>query len=52
MLQKFRYQASDDVSHALSLQYSNLGDVPRYDRLAEMSGGLPRFAEWYYGHET
>lgn len=52
LLQKFRYQASDDVSHTLSLQYSNTGDVPRYDRLAEMSGGLPRFAEWYYGPET
>ena len=51
-LQKFRYQPDQFVSHTLNLQYSNSSDVPRYDRLSEVSSSLvPRFAEWYYGPE-
>ncbi|MCB9284669.1 MAG: TonB-dependent receptor [Lewinellaceae bacterium] len=49
VLQKFLYRPSDRVSHTLNLQYSTSSDVPRYDRLTQVSGGLPRFAEWYYG---
>lgn len=50
--QQFRYQNNTHITHSLLFKYSNTTNVPRYDRLSEMSGGLPRFAEWYYGPET
>ncbi|MDZ7934929.1 MAG: TonB-dependent receptor [Emticicia sp.] len=51
ILQKFMFQQSEKVKHTINLQYSNSSDVPRYDRLTEVSGTNPRFAEWYYGPE-
>ena len=51
ILQKFIYQQSVKVKHIVNLQYSNTSDVPRYDRLTEVSGTNPRFSEWYYGPE-
>lgn len=50
-LQKVLFQPSEGVQHTLNVQYSNTGNVPRYDRLTEIIGGKPRFAEWYYGPE-
>ncbi len=47
--QKLLYQASEKVQHILNLQFSNTNDIPRYDRLSETNGGVPVFAEWYYG---
>lgn len=47
--QKFLYQANDKVSHLLNIQFSNTNDIPRYDRLSELNGAVPVFAEWYYG---
>ena len=35
-----------------NLQYSTSTDVPRYDRLTEMSNGTLRFGDWYYGPQT
>lgn len=49
LLQKFLFQPNNKQKHLLNLQFSNSGDVPRYDRLTLLSGGNPRFAEWYYG---
>lgn len=49
LMQKFLFKQSDKVSHVLNFQYSNSGNINRYDRLTQTSGGLPRFAEWYYG---
>lgn len=51
ILQKFMFQQSEKVKHTINLQYSNSSDVPRYDRLTEVSGTNPRFSEWYYGPE-
>ena len=51
ILQKFMFQQSDKVKHTINLQYSTSSDVPRYDRLTEVSGTNPRFSEWYYGPE-
>lgn len=47
--QKLLYKQSDKVSHSLNLQYSNSTNVPRYDRLQDISNGTLRYAEWYYG---
>jgi hemoglobin/transferrin/lactoferrin receptor protein len=51
-LQKFTYQQNDHVNHQINLQYSTSTDVPRYDRLTEMSNGTLRFGDWYYGPQT
>jgi hemoglobin/transferrin/lactoferrin receptor protein len=49
LTQKFLYQQNAFLSHTVNFQYSTSSDVPRYDRLTQMSGGKPKFAEWYYG---
>ncbi|MFN4147011.1 MAG: TonB-dependent receptor plug domain-containing protein [Runella sp.] len=48
---KLIFKPSSFVQHTLNVQYSNTGDVPRYDRLSEVANNRPRFAEWYYGPE-
>jgi hemoglobin/transferrin/lactoferrin receptor protein len=49
LLQKFLFKQNENVKHILNFQYSTSSDVPRYDRLVQMSGGLPKYAEWNYG---
>lgn len=49
VMQKFLYQPKDNIQHVLNLQFSNTNNIPRFDRLSDTSGGLPIFAEWYYG---
>ena len=49
LLQKILFQSSANVKHTLNVQFSTTKDVPRYDRLTEMNGTSPKFAEWYYG---
>ncbi len=50
--QKILFQPHAKVSHLLNLQYSTSSAIPRYDRLQQMLGGLPRFAEWSYGPQN
>ena len=52
ILQKFQWEASERLSHVLNFQFSNTNDVPRYDRLTDMKGDKPKFAQWYYGPQT
>lgn len=49
LMQKFLYRHNDGVRHLFNFQFSNTGDVPRYDRLTDMKGDKPKFAQWYYG---
>ena len=51
-LQKLLFKPSNRATHRLNFQFSTTGNVPRYDRLQELSGNLPKFAEWYYGPQT
>jgi len=48
-LQKFLFKQSSKISHIVNIQYSNSTDIPRYDRLTDMSDNKLKFAEWYYG---
>jgi hemoglobin/transferrin/lactoferrin receptor protein len=48
-LQKFLFKQNEFVKHTVNVQYSTSSDVPRYDRLTQVSAGLPKFAEWNYG---
>jgi hemoglobin/transferrin/lactoferrin receptor protein len=47
--QKILFQPKENMSHILNIQLSNSSNIPRYDRLTELSGGVPVFAEWNYG---
>ena len=49
VMEKILIRQSDNINHILNFQFSNTGNINRYDRLTEMSGGKLKFAEWYYG---
>ncbi|MEI6124397.1 MAG: TonB-dependent receptor [Bacteroidota bacterium] len=49
ILQKFAFKQNEHIVHNLNFQLSNSGNVPRYDRLTDPSGGGLKYAEWYYG---
>ena len=48
-IQKISFKPNDNNLHGLNIQYSNSGNVPRYDRLTDMDNNTLKFAEWYYG---
>ncbi len=48
-LQKFIFRQNNYVKHLINIQYSTSSNVPRYDRLVQLSGNAPKFSEWYYG---
>lgn len=56
--QKLLFKQTNKVSHSFNFQYSNSGDVPRYDRLQDTKnfggsiGTTLRYAEWFYGPQT
>lgn len=52
LLQKFLFRQNNHVKHLINIQYSTSSNVHRYDRLVQLAGGLPRFAEWYYGPQN
>ena len=52
LMEKVLFQANENTRFILNLQFSNSSDVPRYDRLAEMSGTKLKYADWYYGPQT
>ncbi len=49
VVQKILFQQKANIQHIVNLQFSGSTDIPRYDRLTEVSAGSPVFAEWYYG---
>jgi hemoglobin/transferrin/lactoferrin receptor protein len=49
VLQKFLFKQNEHVNHGLNFQYSNSSNLPRYDRLTDISGGSLKWSEWYYG---
>lgn len=49
ILEKLLFVSGDQWRHLFNVQYSTSTNIPRYDRLTEVAGGKPRFAEWYYG---
>ncbi|MDY7394695.1 TonB-dependent receptor [Aureibaculum sp. 2210JD6-5] len=49
LLQKFYIPLSEKTDLNVNFQYSTSSDIPRFDRLTEISDGELRFAEWYYG---
>ena len=51
LLEKIRFQPSDNTYFIGNFQYSTSSDVPRYDRLVDTLSRADdlRFAEWFYG---
>ena len=52
LLQKLLYKPNENTEHLLNVQFSNSSDINRYDRLTEISNGLPVYSEWYYGPQV
>ena len=48
-LQKIVYKPNDKFFISGNFQYSNTGNIPRYDNLQEEREGMLRYAEWDYG---
>lgn len=65
IMQRFNIKAGEHLTHNLNFQYSQSGNIPRYDRLTETGTATTtvinpntgesykankmKFAEWYYG---
>ena len=49
LMQKVRYEPSDNLNFDLGLYYTTTSDYPRYDRLIRPRGETLRSAEWEYG---
>jgi len=49
LMQKVRYEPSDNLNFDLGLYYTTTSDFPRYDRLIRPRGETLRSAEWNYG---
>jgi hemoglobin/transferrin/lactoferrin receptor protein len=51
-VQKVRFQASENVELRSNLQYSTSSNVPRFDRINDISNNAPKWAEWNYGPQN
>ncbi len=49
LMQKVRYEPSDNLNFNLGIYYTTTSDYPRYDRLIRPEGETLRSAEWEYG---
>ena len=49
VLQKFYFPVSEKTDVIINLQYSTSSNIPRFDKLMELSSGTLKFSEWYYG---
>lgn len=49
LMQKARYEPSDNMNFDFGLYFSTTSDYPRYDRLIRPQGDILRSAEWNYG---
>lgn len=52
LMEKLLFHQNEHLTHLLNVQFSNSSNIPRYDRLTDMKGDKPKFAEWYYGPQT
>jgi hemoglobin/transferrin/lactoferrin receptor protein len=52
-LGKLLFQPGSHSRYLLNVQYSNSSDIPRYDRLTEMTNdSTMKYSEWYYGPQS
>jgi len=48
-LQKIAYKTNSGNKHGINLQFSTTSNIPRYDRLTDVTATGLKNAEWYYG---
>ncbi|HPI38097.1 MAG TPA: TonB-dependent receptor [Ignavibacteriaceae bacterium] len=48
-MQKIRFKPDTNWELNYGFYYSTTSDIPRYDRLIELSNGIPKSGDWYYG---
>lgn len=51
-MNKIRFRLSENIDVVFSSHYSELSDVPRYDRLIQYKSGKLRYGDWYYGPQV
>ena len=51
-MQKIKYQLSKNVVLDYGFHFSKSSDIPRYDRLTQISSGQFKYGEWYYGPQV
>lgn len=49
LMQKIRFSPNEKWDINYGFHYSELSDVPRYDRLLQYKNDKLKYAEWYYG---
>ncbi len=49
LLQKIKIRTGTYSTLTYAFHNSSTSDIPRYDRLIQMSDTLPKYAQWYYG---
>ncbi len=49
LMQKIRFSPNNNWDINYGFQYSQLSDVPRYDRLIQYKNNQLKYAQWYYG---
>ena len=49
LIQKVLYRPNDYIDIGANIQYSTTSNIPRFDKLNDMSGDTLKYAEWYYG---
>lgn len=49
---KLRFKPSERIDIVYTNHYSNLSDIPRYDRLIQYKSGTLRYGDWYYGPQV
>jgi hemoglobin/transferrin/lactoferrin receptor protein len=49
LTQKIRFDANEYLSYLFNMQFSTTSDIPRFDKLNDISNGAGKYAEWYYG---
>lgn len=47
-MQRINFKQNDDITHGINFQLSQNNNMPRYDRLTDLSGGNLKWAEWWY----
>ena len=48
-IQKIRFNANQYLSFKMNLQLSTSTNINRFDQLNDITDGLPKYEEWYYG---
>ncbi len=51
-LNKLRFSPGRELDIILNLQYSTSSKIHRFDQLSSFNGGIPNYAEWYYGPQN